>query len=113
MSTEFKLGDYVRVFGVPKKIRYVHKFDDGTIEYSDSTDYRNGCFEPSAIVKWVPNQGDWIIFSLYPDSFHVHKVREVIGDTVFTTTNTSLGLSMVYPFIGELPKLAEILKDNK
>jgi len=64
MKTQFKVNDYVRVFGRTTKITWIQNEGSDEVEYYNTAvgNYRDGCLDPSGLVEWEPKEGEWCWF---------------------------------------------------
>lgn len=102
----FKVGDWVRVFGTPKKIRHIHIYSEEEIEYYDTAtpDYRAGMLNPVGMETWSPIEGEWCWFWNSDMNIPVlGKFLQLIDSIYWTTEPTDY--EFCEPFVGQLPSI--------
>jgi hypothetical protein len=97
IMAEFKVGDWIRVFGRPTKIVRIND-DFGNLEYYNTLhgNYRDGCLNPNGIEEYSPRQGEWVY---------------VVVDGVICLVKYDVNIAEMFvnhePFTGELPSFAK------
>jgi len=112
MKTQFKVNDYVRVFGRTTKITWIQNEGSDEVEYYNTAvgNYRDGCLDPSGLEPWKQQEGEWVVCTIgsIKDMFSVFKYNEETYNDIKTmNANDTITIE---PFIGELPFSLKELK---